>query len=41
MSSVGQRDFRRAYPKGLEAVWRGAAVDRVTQVIRPYLEAIW
>ena len=35
------REYRRAYPKGLEAVWRAAAVDRVTQVIRPYLEAIW
>ncbi len=34
------RDYRRAHRKGLEAVWRFAEVDRVTQVIRPYLEAV-
>lgn len=34
------RDYRRLHPKGLEAVWRFAEVDRVTQVIRPYLEAV-
>jgi predicted transcriptional regulator of viral defense system len=34
------REYRRTYPKGLEAVWRAAAVDRVTQVIRPYLESV-
>lgn len=33
------RDYRRLFPKQLEAVWRFAGVDRVTQVIRPYLEA--
>ena len=33
------RDYRRLFPKQLEAVWRFAEVDRVTQVIRPYLEA--
>ncbi len=34
------REYRRKHPKGLEAVWRFAGVDRVTQVIRPYLEAV-
>jgi predicted transcriptional regulator of viral defense system len=34
------RDYRRLHPKGLEAVWRFAKVDRVTRVIRPYLEAL-
>jgi predicted transcriptional regulator of viral defense system len=34
------REFRRAHPKRLEAVWRFAEVDRVTRVIRPYLEAV-
>ena len=34
------REYRRLHPKQLEAVWRCAEVDRVTQVIRPYLEAI-
>lgn len=34
------RDFRRVYPKRLEAVWRFAKIDRVTRVIQPYLEAI-
>jgi predicted transcriptional regulator of viral defense system len=34
------RDFRRVHPKGLEAVWRFAEVDRVSRVIRPYLEAL-
>ena len=34
------RDYRRMYPKSMEAVWRFAQVDRVTQVIRPYLEAV-
>ncbi len=34
------REYRRAFPKGLEAVWRFATVDRVTRVIRPYLEAV-
>ena len=34
------REFRRAHPKRLEAVWRFAGVDRVTRVIRPYLEAV-
>jgi predicted transcriptional regulator of viral defense system len=33
------RDYRRVHPKGLEAVWRFAEIDRVTRVIRPYLEA--
>ena len=34
------REYRRASPKQLEAVWRFSEIDRVTQVIRPYLEAI-
>jgi predicted transcriptional regulator of viral defense system len=34
------REFRRAHPKHLDAVWRAAEVGRVTQVMRPYLEAI-
>jgi predicted transcriptional regulator of viral defense system len=33
------REYRRTRPKQLDAVWRFAEVDRVTQVIRPYLEA--
>jgi predicted transcriptional regulator of viral defense system len=34
------RAYRRAHPKGLEAVWRYAEIDRVTRVIQPYLEAV-
>ncbi len=34
------REYRRLHPKGIEAVWRFAQVDRVPQVIRPYLEAV-
>ncbi len=34
------RDYRRVHPKRLDAVWRCAETDRVTRVIRPYLEAI-
>jgi predicted transcriptional regulator of viral defense system len=34
------REYRRVHPKRLEAVWRFAEVDRVTQVLRPYLEAM-
>lgn len=34
------REYRRVHPKHLDAVWRAAEVDRVTQVMRPYLEAI-
>jgi len=34
------RAYRRAHPKRLDAVWRSAQVDRVTHVIRPYLEAL-
>ena len=34
------RDYRKMNPKRLEAIWRFAEVDRVTRVIRPYLEAI-
>ena len=34
------REYRRAHPKRLEELWRFAEVDRVTRVIRPYLEAV-
>jgi predicted transcriptional regulator of viral defense system len=34
------RDYRRVHPKRLEALWRFAEIDRVTRVIRPYLEAV-
>lgn len=33
------RDYRRVHPKRIEAIWRFAEVDRVSRVIRPYLEA--
>ena len=29
------RDYRRVHPKGLEAVWRCAEIDRVRRVMRP------
>ena len=34
------RDYRRQHPKGLEAIWEAARLDRVTGVIRPYLESV-
>ena len=34
------REYRRRFPKRLEAVWRCAQVDRVSRVIAPYLEAM-
>lgn len=34
------REYQRTHPKQLEAVWSAALVNRVTQVIRPYLEAV-
>jgi predicted transcriptional regulator of viral defense system len=34
------RDYRRLHPKHLESLWRFAEADRVTRVLRPYLEAI-
>jgi len=34
------RDYRRRHPKGLDALWRMAEVDRVTRILRPYLEAL-
>lgn len=34
------RAYREAHPKGLEAVWRFAEINRVARVIRPYLEAV-
>lgn len=33
------REYRRTRPKQLDAIWNFAEVDRVTRVIRPYLEA--
>jgi predicted transcriptional regulator of viral defense system len=34
------RAFRASHPKKLEALWRFAELDRVTRVMRPYLEAV-
>jgi predicted transcriptional regulator of viral defense system len=34
------RDYRRQYPKKLDAVWRYAEVNRVGRIIRPYLESL-
>jgi hypothetical protein len=34
------REYRRAHRKRLDAVWRAAEVDRVTQVMRPCWEAM-
>ncbi|MHB0981185.1 MAG: type IV toxin-antitoxin system AbiEi family antitoxin domain-containing protein [Thermoleophilia bacterium] len=34
------REYRRLYPKSLEDLWRMAEVDRVTHVLRPYLEVL-
>lgn len=34
------REYRRLHPKRLEAVWHFAEVDRVTKVLRPYLESL-
>lgn len=34
------REYRRAHPKQLEAVWHFATIDRVQRVMRPYFEAI-
>ena len=34
------RDYRRLHSKQLEALWYFAEMDRVTRVMRPYLEAI-
>lgn len=34
------REYRRVHPKKLDAVWRASEVDRVTRVIRPYLESL-
>jgi predicted transcriptional regulator of viral defense system len=33
------RDYRRAYPAGMDELWRYAKICRVSGVIRPYLEA--
>ncbi|GIU91903.1 MAG: transcriptional regulator [Acidimicrobiia bacterium] len=34
------RDYRRAYPAGMDDLWRYAKICRVSSVIRPYLEAL-
>ena len=34
------RAYREAHPKGLDAVWRFAEINRVARVILPYLEAV-
>jgi predicted transcriptional regulator of viral defense system len=34
------RDYRRAHPAGMGELWRYARTDRVSRVIRPYLEAL-
>lgn len=34
------RDFQRQHPKALDEVWRFGAIDRVSQVLRPYLESL-
>lgn len=34
------REYRRVHPKRLEDIWRFAEIDRVTRVMRPYLEAV-
>jgi predicted transcriptional regulator of viral defense system len=34
------RDYRRAYPAGMDDLWRYAKICRVSAVIRPYLEAL-
>lgn len=34
------REYRRVYPKHLDAVWQFAEVNRITRVIRPYLESM-
>ncbi len=34
------REFRRLHPKQLDDLWRSARLDRVTGVMRPYLEAM-
>ena len=34
------REYRRRFPKRLEAVWRCAQVDRVARVMAPYLAAM-
>jgi predicted transcriptional regulator of viral defense system len=34
------REYRRLHPKHLDELWRSARLDRVTGVMRPYLEAV-
>ena len=40
VGGVRLREYRRAHPQRLEVLWRFAEVDRVTRVMRPYLEAV-
>lgn len=34
------RDYRRVYRQGLDALWHFAQMDRVDQVMRPYLDMV-
>jgi predicted transcriptional regulator of viral defense system len=34
------REYRRVFPKGLDALWRFAERGRMTRVMTPYLESI-
>jgi predicted transcriptional regulator of viral defense system len=34
------RDFRKRHPKDLDDLWRFSEIDRVSRVIRPYLESL-
>lgn len=34
------RDFHRRHPKMLDVVWRFAEADRMTRVLKPYLESL-
>ncbi len=33
------REYRRVHPKGLDLLWQAATANRVSEVMRPYLEA--
>lgn len=34
------RDYRLVHPKGLDAVWRFAEINRMVRVLEPYLESL-
>ncbi len=40
MAVEALRDFHRRNPKKLDALWRFAELDRVTRVLRPYLQSL-